>query len=72
MHIEQYTAHATASGAGRNGSVVSNDGSASPLELKLSMPTALGGDGKGVNPEQLFASGYASPYEPYDWMTDFL
>ncbi|KAF9516689.1 hypothetical protein BS47DRAFT_1340582 [Hydnum rufescens UP504] len=56
----KYTAHATASGAGRNGNVVSNDGSASPLDLKLSMPSALGGDGKGVNPEQLFASGYAS------------
>jgi len=55
----KYTAHATSSGAGRNGNVISNDGTAKPLDLKLAMPTALGGDGKGVNPEQLFASGYA-------------
>ncbi|KAF8331949.1 OsmC/Ohr family, partial [Cantharellus anzutake] len=55
-----YTARATASGAGRNGTVKSNDGTATPLDIKLSMPKALGGDGKGHNPEQLFASGYSA------------
>jgi organic hydroperoxide reductase OsmC/OhrA len=50
----QYTAHATAKGLGRNGTVES-DG----LKLNLAMPKELGGTGKGENPEQLFAMGYA-------------
>lgn len=50
----QYTAHATATGAGRNGEVTSND-----LTLKLASPAELGGTTKGENPEQLFAMGYA-------------
>ncbi|KAF8317901.1 organic hydroperoxide resistance protein [Clavulina sp. PMI_390] len=56
----KYTATATATGAGRNGNVTSNDGTATPLELKLATPNALGGTGEGVNPEQLFASGYSA------------
>lgn len=56
---KKYTAHATASGAGRNGSAVSDGAGATPLDLKLATPKALGGDGKGHNPEQLFAAGYA-------------
>ncbi|KAJ2932253.1 hypothetical protein H1R20_g4816, partial [Candolleomyces eurysporus] len=51
----KYTAKATATGAGRNGHVESND-----LELDLAAPKELGGTGKGHNPEQLFAMGYAS------------
>jgi len=51
----KYTAHATATGAGRNGEVTSND-----LKLKLASPAELGGTTKGENPEQLFAMGYAS------------
>ncbi|MEU0133982.1 organic hydroperoxide resistance protein [Streptomyces sp. NPDC006296] len=50
-----YTAAATANG--REGRAVSSDGQ---LDLALAMPPALGGDGKGTNPEQLFAAGYAA------------
>jgi osmotically inducible protein OsmC len=50
-----YTAVATASG--RDGRAVSSDGT---LDLNLAMPPELGGDGKGTNPEQLFAAGYAA------------
>jgi Ohr subfamily peroxiredoxin len=50
-----YTAAATANG--RDGRAVSSDGQ---LDLPLSFPPALGGDGKGTNPEQLFAAGYAA------------
>ncbi|KIJ39479.1 hypothetical protein M422DRAFT_32724 [Sphaerobolus stellatus SS14] len=56
----KYTAPATASGAGRNGNVTSSPEGTKALELDLTTPTALGGTGAGHNPEQLFASGYAS------------
>lgn len=46
-----YTAHATATGAGRNGEVSSGG-----LDLKLASP---GSSRAGQNPEQLFAMGYA-------------
>ncbi|MEY9876262.1 osmotically inducible protein OsmC [Streptacidiphilus sp. MAP12-33] len=52
-----YTAVATANG--RKGRAVSSDGQ---LDLKLAFPPALGGDGAGTNPEQLFAAGYAACY----------
>ncbi|RFU18879.1 organic hydroperoxide resistance protein [Geodermatophilus marinus] len=52
-----YTAEATAFGQ-RTGAVVSSD---ERLELELSRPAAMGGDGgPGTNPEQLFAAGYAA------------
>ena len=52
-----YTAKASATG-GREGVAKSDDGR---LNLTLSTPKALGGDdGKGTNPEQLFAAGYAA------------
>lgn len=51
-----YVAEATAHG-GRDGFVTSQDGQ---LDLKVAMPPALGGDGNGTNPEQLFAAGYSS------------
>jgi Ohr subfamily peroxiredoxin len=52
-----YTAHATAKG-GRSGHVKSDDGI---LDLDVTMPKGLGGDGaKGTNPEQLFAAGYSA------------
>ncbi|MEU0374095.1 organic hydroperoxide resistance protein [Streptomyces sp. NPDC006283] len=51
-----YVAEATAHG-GRDGYVTSHDGQ---IELRLAMPPALGGDGRGTNPEQLFAAGYSS------------
>ncbi|KAB5596188.1 Vacuolar protein sorting-associated protein 28 [Ceratobasidium theobromae] len=53
----QYTAHATASGAGRNGTTQLDDGS---LSINLASPKEMGGSGQGNNPEQLFALGYAS------------
>lgn len=43
---------------GRKGHVTTNDGK---LELELSVPKGLGGDGgSGTNPEQLFGSAYAA------------
>ena len=58
-----YTACATATGAGWNGQVKSNG-----LEFNLALPPELGGSGKGQNPEQLFAMGYAGkcPHELKD------
>lgn len=41
----------------RNGQGTSSDGK---LEVTLALPKELGGSGKGTNPEQLFAVGYAS------------
>ncbi|KAG8682753.1 hypothetical protein FRC08_014751 [Ceratobasidium sp. 394] len=52
-----YTAHATASGAGRNGKTELDDGS---LGVTLATPKEMGGSGNGQNPEQLFALGYSS------------
>lgn len=52
-----YTASATAIG-GRDGSVRSSDGT---LDLPVTMPKSLGGNGApGTNPEQLFAAGYSA------------
>jgi len=52
-----YTATAHATGEGRNGHAVSDDGI---LDLDLRMPKELGGPGGATNPEQLFAVGYAA------------
>ena len=52
-----YTAHASATG-GRTGNARSDDGR---LEVTLSTPKELGGDGgAGTNPEQMFAAGYSA------------
>jgi len=52
-----YTANATAFG-GRAGTAKSDDGN---LEVTLTMPKSMGGDGApGTNPEQLFAAGYSA------------
>lgn len=52
-----YKAVVTTTG-GREGHVQSEDG---VLDLKLSMPKGLGGNGeKNTNPEQLFAAGYSA------------
>lgn len=53
-----YTAEATATG-GRDGRSKVSDGS---LDIKLAVPTEMGGKGDGNNPEQLFAAGYAACY----------
>jgi osmotically inducible protein OsmC len=53
-----YTAHATATGEGRDGHVTSSDG---VLDLDLAVPQEMGGEGgPHTNPEQLFAAGYAA------------
>ncbi|MCX5082089.1 organic hydroperoxide resistance protein [Streptomyces sp. NPDC056121] len=51
-----YTAVATAT-HGRDGRAVSSDGR---LDLQLAIPTEMGGNGQGTNPEQLFAAGYSA------------
>ncbi|RKO92028.1 organic hydroperoxide resistance protein [Blyttiomyces helicus] len=51
-----YTAVATSTG-GRNGTSRTDDGK---LDIVLATPKELGGNGAGVNPEQLFASGYSA------------
>ncbi|GGE99696.1 organic hydroperoxide resistance protein [Stappia taiwanensis] len=52
-----YTARTSATG-GRTGTAKSDDGR---LEITLSTPKELGGDGgAGTNPEQLFAAGYSA------------
>lgn len=52
-----YTATATSTG-GREGTSRSSDG---VLEVKLTTPKELGGNGAvGTNPEQLFAAGYSA------------
>ncbi|MFF0268522.1 organic hydroperoxide resistance protein [Kribbella sp. NPDC004536] len=51
-----YTAKATAHG-GRDGKVATDDGK---LDVVVAPPAEMGGTGKGTNPEQLFAAGYAA------------
>ncbi|MGP9694776.1 organic hydroperoxide resistance protein [Brachybacterium sp. AOP25-B2-12] len=52
-----YETEALSTGEGRNGHVSVPDGG---LELDLAIPTSMGGSGRGNNPEQLFAAGYAA------------
>ncbi len=58
MRLEKivYTAHATSTG-GRDGQSQTPDGK---LKVTLAKPVEMGGDGNGVNPEQLFAAGYSA------------
>ncbi|WP_190213299.1 organic hydroperoxide resistance protein [Kitasatospora indigofera] len=56
MTKARYTAQAHVVG-GRNGHGRTQDGR---LDLDLRQPEELGGDGEGVNPEQLFAIGFAA------------
>jgi len=51
-----YTAKASATN-GREGRIKSEDGT---LDLPVALPPALGGNGAGTNPEQLFAAGYSA------------
>jgi osmotically inducible protein OsmC len=50
-----YTAVATSSG--RDDRAVTSDGQ---LDVQLALPKEMGGTGDGVNPEQLFAAGWAA------------
>jgi lipoyl-dependent peroxiredoxin len=55
-----YTAEATVTGGRAEGHGVSADGA---LDVQLRLPTEMGGQGGGTNPEQLFAVGYAACFE---------
>jgi Ohr subfamily peroxiredoxin len=44
---------------GRDGNTGTSDGK---FEVNLARPKELGGKGDGINPEQLFASGYAASF----------
>lgn len=52
-----YTAEALSTGDGRDGHVRTTDGK---IDVDLSLPKSMGGNGVGTNPEELFASGYAA------------
>jgi Ohr subfamily peroxiredoxin len=55
-----YTAQAHVTGGRANGHGRSGDGQ---LEVDLRLPTEMGGEGGGTNPEELFAVGYAACFE---------
>lgn len=55
----KYRTEATATGGGRNGLSTLASGQ---LTITMTSPTELGGNGKGHNPEELFALGYAACY----------
>ena len=55
-----YTAEAHVTGGRAKGHGRSNDGA---LEVDLRLPSEMGGEGGGTNPEQLFAVGYAACFE---------
>jgi osmotically inducible protein OsmC len=55
-----YTAEAHVTGGRTSGHGRTSDGA---LEVDLRLPSELGGEGGGTNPEQLFAVGYASCFE---------
>jgi len=55
-----YTAKATVTGGRAEGHGRTSDGS---LDVQLRLPTEMGGEEPGTNPEQLFAVGYASCFE---------
>jgi lipoyl-dependent peroxiredoxin len=60
MAKEIYTAEASVSGGRAAGHGTSSDG---VLDVQLRLPTEMGGQGGGTNPEQLFAVGYAACFE---------
>jgi osmotically inducible protein OsmC len=55
-----YTAEAQVTGGRAQGHGRTSDG---VLEVDLRIPTEMGGQGGGTNPEQLFAVGYAACFE---------
>ena len=55
-----YTAEAHVTGGRAQGHGRTTDGA---LEVEIRVPTELGGDGGGTNPEQLFAVGHAACFE---------
>ena len=55
-----YTANAHVTGGRDHGHGRTSDGE---LEVDVRLPTEMGGQGGGTNPEQLFAVGYAACFE---------
>ena len=55
-----YTAEATVTGGRADGHGATTDGK---LDVQLRLPSELGGQGDGTNPEQLFAVGFAACFE---------
>jgi Ohr subfamily peroxiredoxin len=55
-----YSAQAHVTGGRMHGRGRTSDGA---LEVDLRVPSELGGEGGGTNPEQLFAVGYAACFE---------
>ena len=55
-----YTAEATVTGGRTKGHGRTNDG---VLDVQLRSPKEVGGEGRGTNPEQLFAVGFAACFE---------
>jgi lipoyl-dependent peroxiredoxin len=55
-----YTAEAHVTGGRANGHGRTSDGA---LEVDLRLPTEMGGQGGGTNPEELFAVGFAACFE---------
>lgn len=55
-----YTAEAQVTGGRAEGHGKTSDGA---LEVDLRLPSEMGGEGGGTNPEQLFAVGYAACFE---------
>jgi Ohr subfamily peroxiredoxin len=55
-----YTAEAHVTGGRADGHGKSSDGE---LEVDLRLPSEMGGEGGGTNPEELFAVGYAACFE---------
>jgi Ohr subfamily peroxiredoxin len=55
-----YTAEAHVTGGRAEGHGRTSDG---VLEVDLRLPSEMGGEGGGTNPEQLFAVGYAACFE---------
>ncbi|HLH14531.1 MAG TPA: organic hydroperoxide resistance protein [Solirubrobacteraceae bacterium] len=60
MANKLYTARAHVSGGRAQGHGRTSDGA---LEVDLRLPSEMGGQGGGTNPEQLFAVGYAACFE---------
>ncbi len=55
-----YTAEAMVTGGRAEGHGRTSDGQ---VDVQLRLPTEMGGQGGGTNPEQLFAIGYAACFE---------
>lgn len=55
----KYSTQAQATGGGRNGTSRLTSGM---LTVTMASPRELGGSGAGLNPEELFATGYAACY----------